>query len=399
MDISVPKSYWRVFNIVFCASALLLLAFYAVVLVPLNHLWLSGDWLINYQGGFVRRGLVGEILFETSSLTGINLGILAIVLQMSLYAIFIMNTLFLSVNSSFTPLNAMLICSPAFILFPILDPDGGFRKEVLLIAPLAVLCNRLADPRARVPKYLPACMGVLCVVVVLSHEMLLVYLPYLICVFLIHDKGPSAQAKRAALWLIPAVIAALLIIVFGRGSQPVVADICNSLKTSAPQDCFSSNVVGAITFLAKDMKFAHDYVLASNPPSTLIVYAISVVLAFIPLALKYRSKQFTGLYDHKTRFWLAVSTCTALTASLSLLWFVADYGRIIYIHVACLSLLMLMATRESDDKPLRLRLNLMQAGAWLFYLLFVVGWRLAHWEATPQNAFPFYTFINRFFTR
>jgi hypothetical protein len=27
---------------------------------PLDQ-WLIGDWLINYQGGFTRRGLIGEI--------------------------------------------------------------------------------------------------------------------------------------------------------------------------------------------------------------------------------------------------------------------------------------------------------------------------------------------------
>ena len=35
------------------------------------------DWLINYQGGFVRRGLIGEFLFQIYKITKINLGFLS----------------------------------------------------------------------------------------------------------------------------------------------------------------------------------------------------------------------------------------------------------------------------------------------------------------------------------
>ena len=31
-----------------------------------------GDWLINYEGGFVRRGLIGEILYVLAKGTGIS---------------------------------------------------------------------------------------------------------------------------------------------------------------------------------------------------------------------------------------------------------------------------------------------------------------------------------------
>ena len=34
------------------------------------------DWLINYQGGFVRRGLIGEIFYQIHSLLFIRLDIL-----------------------------------------------------------------------------------------------------------------------------------------------------------------------------------------------------------------------------------------------------------------------------------------------------------------------------------
>ena len=38
--------------------------------------WQYVDWVINYQGGFVRRGLIGEILFQLHRFTNIDLDLL-----------------------------------------------------------------------------------------------------------------------------------------------------------------------------------------------------------------------------------------------------------------------------------------------------------------------------------
>ncbi len=37
--------------------------------------WQYVDWLINYQGGFVRRGLIGEFLFQIHKMINIDLDI------------------------------------------------------------------------------------------------------------------------------------------------------------------------------------------------------------------------------------------------------------------------------------------------------------------------------------
>ena len=37
--------------------------------------WTTSEWLINYQGGFVRRGLIGEFLFNIHNISDNNLTI------------------------------------------------------------------------------------------------------------------------------------------------------------------------------------------------------------------------------------------------------------------------------------------------------------------------------------
>ena len=46
------------------------------------------DWLINYQGGFVRRGLAGEVLFQFYNLLKIPLDSLVLTLIIFLYSVY-----------------------------------------------------------------------------------------------------------------------------------------------------------------------------------------------------------------------------------------------------------------------------------------------------------------------
>lgn len=47
-----------------------------------------GDWLINYEGGFVRRGLIGEVLFLLAKVTGVSPAIYLVGLQSITFGIF-----------------------------------------------------------------------------------------------------------------------------------------------------------------------------------------------------------------------------------------------------------------------------------------------------------------------
>ena len=51
------------------------------------------DWLINYQGGFVRRGLIGEILYQIHNLTTIRLDLIIFFTVSLLYILFYKNFL------------------------------------------------------------------------------------------------------------------------------------------------------------------------------------------------------------------------------------------------------------------------------------------------------------------
>ena len=42
-------------------------------IIQLKNGWQYSDWLINYQGGFTRRGLIGEIIFKIHQISSMRL--------------------------------------------------------------------------------------------------------------------------------------------------------------------------------------------------------------------------------------------------------------------------------------------------------------------------------------
>jgi len=382
------------FEVVFCV--LLYHAFMIILHSDSPHPWLVGDWLINYQGGLVRRGLIGELAFQISRLSNIDIVILIVFFQTLMYLIFLINSYRLSAKSPFSPLSLILIGSPAFILFPVLDPIGAFRKEILLFALLSALCIHLATTN-HISKFLPVFIGAAVVFIVLSHEMLIVFFPYIIAALIIYDGGLIDQAKKGVLAILPAIAIMISVMIFGKGNSQTVISICNSLRPNLPLDCLFPGVEpGAISFLGENLSSAYDFVIESLGTNTTLTYIVSSVLAFTPLVLVYFSKFSSHIRENNNlKTWLGLCVLSAVVGSIPFFWIVADYGRLIYIHVTCLTLLMLMGIRENEGNPLRLNIKQFPIGALAF--LYIIGWRLIHWRASLEAAFPILAIFERFF--
>ena len=43
------------------------------------------DWLINYEGGYIRRGLLGQIIYEISNLLNIQIQFILLFFEISIY--------------------------------------------------------------------------------------------------------------------------------------------------------------------------------------------------------------------------------------------------------------------------------------------------------------------------
>jgi len=172
--------HWVKINAAFYLFVLVAILLTASTYLNRAHMdaWNTADWLINYQGGFVRRGLIGEIIFRIGAFTHLDIVEMVTSLQVLTYLCILYFTFKLSKGIPASALNAFLVFSPAFMLFAVNDRAGSFKKEILLLALLSFHSYYLSRLRQNPSRSYFIFLSVAFVFIVMSHEMLLSYLPY-----------------------------------------------------------------------------------------------------------------------------------------------------------------------------------------------------------------------------
>lgn len=153
--------------------------------------WQITEWLINYAGGFVRRGLSGEALLYISQILNIAANHLAILLSFAIYGALLF----------FLIKNAREIYSPATLISPLLMGAPAYqdfivRKDVLILC-ILVISLKLAvrkDHEARTS----IALAIICAAGVLIHEAyFFVAFPVITAALLRKtDLMPSGQISR-----------------------------------------------------------------------------------------------------------------------------------------------------------------------------------------------------------
>lgn len=353
--------------------------------------WAIGEWLINYSGGFVRRGLTGELILIASRVIHASPVFVALALQLLVFAILFVNIgrLTRDVRWSF-PLAAILL-SPATLAFHVLDPPAGFRKEILLFAALSILVCALRSPHRPNAIALSLLLLVLTQICVLSHEPLVLYLPYFFGALLMAEPNLRRALQISAL---PALLALLSVAVASRhpGSLETAQRICSSVGSNLGGS--NEGVCGgAILYLTRSLDYARQDTLDSiRIHHYFILYSVTAALTLLPFALLFRAlwRRCISWPEQRRSLRILLGTFLATACTSSLLFVIAtDWGRWIYIHAVCLLLLVLLidfpahlpATSAapgpaSQATPLRITSRSLVYA--ILVLLYATTWTLPH---------------------
>ena len=312
-----------------------------------------GDWVINYQAGFVRRGFIGEVLYQLARVSNVNIGFLAVYLQIILLiGIGSVVTYFaLRSTSAWLP---WIVLSPVGFLYATYNGDGGYRKELLLFSVLAMLAlaTRVTTRRAHLLLWLSLLTFV---VTVLSWEPAVVTLP---CIWWLCHANTQNQlpVKRFQWAFLTTGLVGLALASLFHGNAAQSQQICHSVLTlggSHPSVC-----QGALAELSVT---PHQQLstLASFFPRYLW-YGVFLLLALLPFAL-------SGWFKENKRIALSV------LASTSLLYFIGtDYGRWIHLQATCLAFLFLVRNNSSSGVKIAWGLERVALTLW------VVAWSVPY---------------------
>jgi hypothetical protein len=312
-----------------CLGCLYLIQLGLFVIAEQQHPWITGDWLINYGAGFVRRGMSGEIMLALAHITGREPAFVVAWCQLALYVVFFAAMLAALFRRTIG-LPLLLICfSPATLLFPILDIAALGRKEIITFAFFACFVLLLRRPPTHVRTRI-AVIAILSIVATLMHELFAFFTPY----FVLAETfaRPADSPRRLPLTSLTIVMASslTLVVLVLFGSQIDGDAVCAKLIANglSPESCNGAMYWQSRSFFSE---IAHTFdVAGANDYGT--VYSRGALLALLPVLVTWLTVD--SMKRNLPRLVAGVALC--LLWSLPLFLSAVDWGRFLSIHFVML---------------------------------------------------------------
>jgi len=326
----------------------------------------TGDWLINYNGGFVRRGLFGSLFLGAfhNSLFGIwSLFLIQFMLYFIVYGFFI-HHLFRSNSNWFL---TILICSPAGITFSGWDLSAFGRKEVIGYLVLILLVYRISKRDNSLFSLALLLLAFLIYTLgIFSWEPLVFLAPSILFVIAkgFNETYPKGKKFLAYLIFIAISLLGLFLAIKNKGTPSQVIKICDSIRDAG----FSGSELcsGAVEAIGWTSSFTIEKVHSSFP--LYFWYFPLFLLALFPI---FYSRLF--IMSKK----IAVVSFVFL---LPLFFVVNDYGRWFSMYFTTFLIVLIGTNKLPSDSS-----NLLSTPR--FGIPYLTTWGIPHY-ADPNFAFP-----------
>jgi hypothetical protein len=304
-----------------------------------GQVWTTGDWLISYRAGFVRRGLTGSITYGLSDLTGIKALYVAAATQILVYAALLAAILYILRHLKITVAVAILAISPVFLLMPFFILKLAMIKEMI-----GFLAVALVGVTAFTDRRWPFWAGIAVFTASgFAHEINAFTAPDMLALlFVLAWAGviTRKQAVVAGVIVVVAAGAAILasMLYSGQGMGDAVCKVMLSYG-GRPEFCEHE---GPTVWLNRDMAYGMHFTWVENVLTGVWPWFIlGFVLSMAPFVLFRVVGDGSG---RQTRLVL-LTALAGILAFLPLFVIASDWGRWIAMHVFCLTILTFVGLR------------------------------------------------------
>ena len=328
--------------------------------------WTISEWLINYQGGFTRRGFIGEIIFQFSKLFSINVREMIFIFQVVTYLLYysLLYKFIKDINKNL--LLVFAIFSPLFILYPIAEVEVLARKEVFVFISFLIIINIFGQPKIKNKHYFY--FSLILVIVTLIWEGVIFYMPFFIIILIIKNNFifDKTFLTRIILSLLPTLIVFYFIIFFKltANEEKIMCDSVN--------ECY-----GAMGYMNNSLKSNVIEVISKFKLVYLIRYIIIFLIGFFPLLLIIKNSKFkvNSIITGKNPFPIFI----IIFLPNILFYFVAqDWGRWINISYTLSLLTYLYSYKNNfiiiDTKAINFNIFKKKFILILLFMIFSFGW-------------------------
>jgi hypothetical protein len=191
----ISKDFYKKIFIALIALSVSNYLFFNYRIILRQNPFITADWLINYSGGFVRRGLVGEFIYFFS--TKLNIDILNTTFAISsifflIFIFFFYKTLKNYLNSKILLIYLFL---PSTLLFTFFDPLAVGRKESLVLLFIYLYSYLLINKKLN-EKFSKIILLILIVIATLTHELMFFFIPYIFFIKFIFNNQNILKLKE-----------------------------------------------------------------------------------------------------------------------------------------------------------------------------------------------------------
>ena len=145
------------------------------------------EWLINYQGGFARRGLIGEICFHIADFFEISLRSVIFVFQTTFYLLYFYLILLFFKKIKHNVITIFAIFTPIFLLYPVAEVEALGRKEIFLyLYFLGFLL--LSNPNSKYKKFSSLYIIFITPIICMIYEQIIHFFPFLVAIIVFQRK-------------------------------------------------------------------------------------------------------------------------------------------------------------------------------------------------------------------
>mgnify|MGYP001225854868 FL=1 len=295
--------------------------------------WQYGDWLINYQGGFIRRGLIGELFYSIYKFTNIKLDLIIFTSVILFYLLF---SLILIKSSRYfvkSKLDCLLFLSPGFFLYPVMNSEIIGRKDIILVLVVGIFVF-FKDIFRKNLNYIIVILSI--IFLTLSHSGFLFYSQYLIVIYFFSQIKINKKIEnwKFAVYMVLILGLGILVNLFS-GNETQVIKICNSVSSFSQDNCTNSGQIGWLinnmsNYLYEKIEFGLFTLI-----NQFIIYLISFCFIFIFLFKKIENSKFIISFKNIKNLKPIKLFIILILISLPIFILGRDWGRYIYLSYSC----------------------------------------------------------------
>lgn len=228
------KEYKFLFSLYLSFLLIFILFFLtAVHNIPSNNS--MAEWVINYQGGFTRRGLFGEFIFQISQFFDFQIRKTFLIMQILIYCVYFYSIYIFFKKINYNYIFAIAIFSPLFFIFSLAELEALGRKDILMF--LVFIINFLIFFRFKNINYNYFYFVSTFPILFLTHEIYIIFICYFLAFFIMVEKKLNFIFFVKFIFIFIYILFFLDLITSNQYTKENLDLLCQNLQEKSNENC------------------------------------------------------------------------------------------------------------------------------------------------------------------